>query len=81
MIIGVDWALGTQFATKQLDSTIGNDLFVIMGMVIWNKCKGLANLIYVHVTLSTASGLEHDEGEVVNKLSRNDLRGKVSERT
>ena len=38
------------------------------------KCKCLADLIYVHVALSAASGLEHDEGEVVDELSGNNLR-------
>jgi len=29
MIIGVDWFLGTQFASQDLDGTIGNDLIGI----------------------------------------------------
>lgn len=33
----------------------------------------LADLVYVHVGLGAASGLEHDEGEVVDELSGDDL--------
>lgn len=80
MIIRVDWLLGAQFSAEQFDSTIGDDLFVIIGMEVWSKCQCVAHLIYVHVALSATSGLEHDEGEVVDKLSGNDLRDKVSER-
>lgn len=40
----------------------------------------MTDLVYVHVALCTASGLEHDEGEVVDELSGNDLREKISER-
>ena len=40
----------------------------------------LADLVYVHVALSTASGLEHDEGEVVDELSGDDLGENVNEK-
>ena len=77
MIIGVNRLLGTQLSAEQLDSTIGNDLFAVIKMEIWSKYKCLADLVYVHVALSTASGLEHDEGEVVDELPGNDLRERV----
>ena len=32
-----------------------------------------ADLVYVHVTLRSAARLEHDQGEVVNQLPRDDL--------
>lgn len=80
MVIRVDWILGTQDAAKQLDSAIGNDLFATIERDIRGIWKYLADLVHIHVALSTTSGLEYNEREVVDKLARNDLGEKVSER-
>lgn len=47
--------------------------FVEIGKDGFGRGWCLADLVYVHVALSAASGLEHDEGEVVGELSGDDL--------
>ena len=87
MIVRVDGSLGSELSTEELDSSVGDDLYQRskkgrrdqrrkadeLELKTKDGLIRTTDLVNVHVGLSSRSGLEDDERELVDELTADDL--------